>query len=124
MVGVPARRCARHERFGDGLIRAQGRRIILDFSLSSPTPIWENIVMNNRDLRLIVVARQDGSTRELSTLARIKLLLGALCLAALTAGIFLFTLIVGSLIALALLTVFLLLILCLIVKTVAWRARL
>jgi hypothetical protein len=79
--------------------------------------------MKNRHLQLIVVSREPGSGRDLSTLARIKLIVGALLFAAMTVGFFIFALIVGSLIAFALLTVFLLLVLGIVLRTATQRAR-
>jgi len=79
--------------------------------------------MKNRRLQLIVVSPEPGSTRDLSTLARIRLILGALLFAAVAVGVFIFALIVGWLIAFALLTIFLLLSLGIVFTTVAQRVR-
>jgi hypothetical protein len=79
--------------------------------------------MKDRHLQLIVVSPQPGSGPDLSTLARVKLIFGALLFAAVAVGVFIFALIVGSLIAFALLTVFLLLALGIVFKAVAQRVR-
>ena len=79
--------------------------------------------MRNRHLQLIVVSHEPGSARALSALGRIKLILGTLLFAAVAVGFFMFALIVGSLIAVVLLTVFLVLALGIVFKTVIQRVR-